>query len=198
MNWNRIKALMYRYLMYMRRDLARLLDTFYWPIIDIMIWGFLTMYINQTQTLQNKFTTTLLAAIIMWTLVYSVARDVAVSFLDDMWDRDIINLYCSPLKPSEFLVASFLIAVLRVSLTTIVIALLAWIFYSFNLMILSFYFFLFFILLVLFSYSIGILATTLIVRFGQSVEIFAWSIPAVISPFSAVFYPLSVLPLFMQ
>jgi len=198
MNWQRIKALIYRHLLLLYHDLGKVLDTFYWPLIDIFSWGFLTIYINQKQLVINNIASILLSAIILWTLVYTVARDVAISFLDDMWDRNVVNLYCSPLKPIEFLVSSLIVAVFRVVLTTIVLALVAFFFYSVNILVLGIYFILFFLVLVIFSYAIGILATALIMRFGPGVEIFAWSIPAVLSPISGIFYPLSILPVFVQ
>ena len=198
MSWNRIYALIYRYTLLLRHDMARVLDTFYWPFIDLFVWGFLTVYLNQTGNMTSNFTGALISGIILWTLVYSLARDIAVCFLDDMWDRNIINLYCSPLKPSEFLAASFLISVFRVILTTLFMVVVAILFYSFNVLTLGTYFLLFFIILVIFSYALGVLATALILKFGPSVEIFAWSIPAILSPFSAVFFPLSILPPYIQ
>jgi ABC-2 type transport system permease protein len=194
MNRQRIKALIYRHLMLLRHDLGKVLDTFYWPLIDIFSWGFLTVYISENQVAVNNLAGILLSAIILWTLVYTVARDVTISFLDDMWDRNVVNLYCSPLKPIEFLAASLIMAVFRVILTTIVLILVAFFFYSFNILILGFYLILFFLILVIFSYSMGIFATALIMRFGPGVEVFAWSIPAVLAPISGIFYPLSILP----
>lgn len=194
MSWNRIYALIYRYALIMRHDMARILDTFYWPFIDLFVWGFLTVYLNKTQLELGLFTSTLISGIILWTLVYSLARDIAVSFLDDMWDRNVINLYCSPLKPSEFLIASFIVSFIRVTVTTLFMIGIAYLFYSYNILIMGIYFLLFFIILVTFSYSLGIFATSLILRFGPGVEIFAWSIPAILTPFSAVFFPLSILP----
>lgn len=198
MSWNRVYALIYRYTLFLKHDMARALDTFYWPFIDLFIWGFLTVYLNQTGSVLGNFTTTLISGIILWTLVYSLARDIAVCFLDDMWDRNIVNLYCSPLKPSEFLAASFFISLFRVVLTTLFMIVVAFFLYSFNVLSLGIYFLLFSIILVVFSYALGILATALILKFGPSVEIFAWSIPAVLSPFSAVFFPLSILPPYIQ
>lgn len=198
MNWHRIAALLYRYVMLLRHDFGKVADTFYWPLIDIISWGFMTVYISQTQLPQSNIVNFLLSAIILWTVVYTVARDVAISFLDDMWDRNVINLYCSPLKPIEFLISSLLIAVFRVMLTAAMLVTIAYIFYSFNIFMLGIYFFIFFLILVVFSYAIGVFATSLIMRFGPGVEIFAWSIPAILSPISAVFYPLSILPQFAQ
>lgn len=198
MSLNRIIALMYRYIMLLRHDLGKIVDTFYWPLIDIVSWGFLTIYISRNQNTQYNFVHILLSAIILWTLVYTIARDVAVSFLDDIWDRNIVNLYCSPLKPIEFLIASFFIAIFRIIFTILAMSLVAYLFYSFNIMMLGVYLGIFVIILIIFSYSIGIIATTLILKFGQGVEVFAWSIPAILSPISAVFYPISILPPFFQ
>lgn len=198
MNLHRVFALVYRYMMLLRHDLGKMIDTFYWPLIDIVSWGFLTVYISQNQNAQNHFVLILLSAIILWTLVYVVARDVAVSFLDDLWDRNIVNLYCSPLTPLEFLAASFLIAVFRIVLTITVMSLVAYFVYSFNIFILGIYLGLFFLILIMFSYAIGVLATTIILKYGPGMEIFAWSIPAILSPLSAVFYPLAILPAFLQ
>lgn len=159
--------------MLLRHDLAKVIDTFYWPIIDIVSWGFMTIYISKNQSSSLNFVVILLSAIILWTIVYTVARDVAVCFLDDMWDRNIVNLYCSPLKPLEFLMASFIITVSRVIITITVISFVAYLFYSFNILMMGIYFGLFFLILVIFSYAIGIFATTLILKFGPGVEIFA-------------------------
>src|SRR3989338_9851579 len=152
MNWNRISAMMYRYILILRNDLARVLDTFYWPLIDLLAWGYLTMFISQNQIELNSFAATLLAGIIMWTAVYSVARDVAVSFLDDMWDRNIVNIFCSPLKIGEFLIASFLIALGRVAVSTIVLCILALIIYSFNMLTIGLGLAIFYLILVIFAF----------------------------------------------
>lgn len=198
MNWYRIFALMYRYGLLLRHDLGKILDMFYWPIIDLFAWGLLVLHINKSQLFQANFATPLLSAIILWTLVYTLGRDVAISFLDDVWDRNILNLYGSPLKPIEFLIASFLIALLRVTISVTTLAVLAYILYGFSILSLGVYLGLFFLILVIFSYTIGIFAITIIMRFGPGFEIIAWSIPAVLSPFSAVFYPLSILPSVVQ
>lgn len=189
---------MYRYGMLLRHDLGKILDTFYWPLIDIFSWGFLTVYINQSRLTQNGFAMTLLSGLILWTVVYMLGRDIAISFLDDMWDRNILNLYGSPMRPGEFLIASLMIAIIRVVIAIAVLSLVAYLVYGFNILILGWGMAIYFLVLTIFSYAVGIFAVTLVLRFGQGVEIFAWSIPAILSPLSAVFYPLSVLPKFVQ
>src|SRR3990172_1881555 len=198
MSFTRIKALMFRYIMLLKHDLGKIMDSFYWPLIDIVAWGFLTIYFNKTPSENNYLGKALLSAVILWTIVYTVARDIAISFLDDMWDRNVLHVYGSPLKPSEFLTASFLIAVGRVVLVIAMLTVIAFLFYSFNLFILGIYFGLAFLTLVLFAFAIGVFAVALIMRFGPGVEIFAWSVPAIISPISGVFYPISVLPSWLK
>ncbi len=198
MNKNRIFALVYRYLTLLKRDLGKIIDTFYWPIIDIISWGFMTLYLDRNNLVLGSIANFLLSAMIFWTLVYSLARDIAVSFLDDVWDRNVVNLYGSPLRPTEFLIASLIVAFLRVILSTGVLIIVAKLLFSVNALALGGYFFVAYLLLVMFSYSLGIFAATLILKFGPGVEIVAWSIPAILLPVSAVFYPLEVLPKFLQ
>lgn len=198
MNKNRIFALVYRYLTLLRRDLGKIIDTFYWPLIDIISWGFMTLYLDRNHVVLGGVANTLLSAMILWTLVYSLARDIAVSFLDDVWDRNVVNLYGSPLQPTEFLLASFIVALLRVLFSTVILIIVANLLFSVNALALGGYFFVAYMLLVIFSYTLGIFAATLILKFGPGVEIVAWSTPAILLPVSAVFFPLDVLPKFLQ
>lgn len=198
MKFYRVKALLYRYFLLFKTELGKILDTFYWPLIDIVVWGFFTVYFSQTQANTQFLVKALLSGLILWTLVYSFSRDIAISFLDEMWERNVVNLFCSPLKLSEYLMAVFIIAIFRAVMILVVLSLIAYLLYSYSIFILGIYLGISFFLLIIFAYSVGILAISLMLRYGPSVEIFAWSIPAALSPISGVFYPVYILPKIIQ
>lgn len=121
-----------------------------------------------------------------------------MSFLEDIWARNLLNVFCAPVRLREYIFATFLFGLLRVSFTLLCLITLAWGLYHFNLFDLGFSLIPFIANLLIFGLALGITATAIIMRFGQAAEMLAWAIPFLIQPFAAVFYPVSVLPVWVQ
>jgi ABC-2 type transport system permease protein len=195
--WHRISALFLRYMLLIRRDPSRAIDLFYWPAIDVIIWGFVTMFVMRTQVETAGtpgFASMFLGAVILWNLFFRCQQDISVSFLDDVWARSLVTLFGSPLSVGEFLVAMMLLGLVKLTMTMVFMALLALVFYSFNFFALGFALLPFVANLVLLGWSIGVVAVAIIVRYGTKVAILAWSLPVLLQPVSSVFYPETVLP----
>lgn len=193
-HWYRIWALFLRYMLLLRRDLSRAIDVFYWPAIDVIIWGFVTLFITRSGSTVPNFAAMFLGAVILWNLFWRCQQDISVSFLDEVWARSIITLFGSPLSVPEFLVAIMLLGVVKLMMTLGFMTVLALLFYSFNLFTLGLALLPFVANLIVLGWSVGILAVALIMRFGTRVAILAWSLPVLLQPVSSVFYPESVLP----
>src|SRR3989344_3110439 len=198
MKFYRINALLIRHLYLYRRSLPRLMDVFYWPVMDILVWGFFSVYLEKTSMAGFNAVSVLLGAMIFWDLLGQSQKAVSVAFLEDIWEKNLINIFVAPVKVSEFLGATVLIGLVRIALVSVVLGGLAFLFYHFNIFVLGFYLIPFVANILLFGWILGIFTTAIILRYGTQAQILAFGLIFIIQPFSAVFYPVSALPHALQ
>src|SRR6266496_5351822 len=198
MRLHRISALLTRHLYLYRRSFPRLMEIIYWPFVDLVIWGFITLYLAQYKNALPSFVTFFLGALILWDVLFRLQQGITISFLEEIWSRNLMNLFASPLTPSEFLTATMLLSIAKVLAVSLVTVLAALVFYSFNVFVLGVSLIPFVLNLIIAGWCIGILTTGLIMRYGQEVEVLAWGLVFLFQPISCVFYPMSVLPDWLQ
>jgi len=198
MNVGRINGLILRYFYLYRGSVPRLLEQLYWPVVDILVWGFVTIYLSRFEGTLPNFLAYFLGALILWDVLFRSQVGVSVAYLEEVWSRNLLNLFVSPLRPAEFLAASIGIAILRVGFTTMVTLVVAYLFYGFSALVMGAWIWAFFGSLMVMGWALGIFIAALIMRFGQGAESLAWGLIFLIQPVSAVFYPVSVLPPFLQ
>ncbi len=198
MKLHRITALIFRHLYLYRRSLPRIMEIFYWPFLDLVIWGFITLYLARYQPQVPGFVTFFLGALILWDILFRAQQGITITFLEELWARNLMNLFASPLKPSEFLVATMAMSIMKVTAVSIVMAVCALVFYSYNVLIIGLWLGPFVLNLVITGWIIGVFTTSLIMRFGQEAEVLAWSMVFLFQPISCVFYPMEVLPGWLQ
>lgn len=198
MRWHRIFALVARHLYLYRRSLPRIMEIFYWPFLDLVIWGFITLYLARYQNQLPGFVTFFLGALILWDMLFRSHQGITISFLEELWARNLMNLFASPLKPIEFLASTMLMSIFKVTCVSIVMALCALLFYSYNVLVIGVWLLPFVLNLVLTGWVIGVFTTSLIMRFGQEAEVLAWSMVFLFQPISCVFYPMDVLPVWLK
>ena len=198
MKLHRIIALIVRYLYLYRRSLPRIMEIFYWPFLDLVIWGFITLYLARYESQIPGFVAFFLGALILWDLLFRSQQGITISFLEELWARNLMNLFASPLRPSEFLAATMAMSIFKVTCVSIVLAICALLFYSYNVLAMGLWLIPFIFNLVFTGWVIGIFTTSLIMRFGQEAEVLAWSMVFLFQPISCVFYPMEVLPGWLQ
>ena len=198
MKLHRVTALILRHLYLYRRSLPRIMEIFYWPFLDLVIWGFITLYLARYQTQVPGFVTFFLGALILWDILFRSQQGITITFLEELWARNLMNLFASPLKPSEFLAATMVMSVMKVMAVSIVMGGCALIFYSYNVLVIGVWLFPFVLNLVVTGWIIGVFTTSLIMRFGQEAEVLAWSMVFLFQPISCVFYPMEVLPTWLK
>lgn len=198
MKWHRIQALLIRHLYLYKRSVPRLMDIFYWPVMELLLWGFLSLYIQKFNLAGFNAVTILLGAVIFWDLLSQSQRAVSVAFLEDVWERNFLNVFVTPLRVSEFLASTVILALVRIFMAGGVMAILAFLFYKFNLFVFGFYLIPFIFNLLIFGAALGFFTTGIILRYGTSAQVLAFGFILLIQPFSAVFYPVSALPSFVQ
>ena len=194
MKLHRVVAVFVRQMYLYKRSLPRLMEIFYWPLLDLVLWGFISVYLARYQANLPNFVSFFLGALILWDILFRSQLGISVSFLEDVWARNFLNLFVSPLKPSEYLVSLMLVSAVKIVMAGSVMSVLAWVFYSFNIFVVGMSLIPFILNLVALGWAIGIFTTSLILRFGQQAEILAWGIAILFQPVSAVFYPVAVLP----
>lgn len=194
MNPRVISALVQRYLFLYTRTPMRLVELIFWPIVELMIWGYLTMYIKQnTGGHFAQHISFLLGAMICWDVIFRAQQGVAISFLEDVWTRNLLNIFVAPVRTVEYLAATFVIGFLRICVTVLVLSVLTITLYSFNILSLSWTIVPFFGSLMVTGWALGMISTALILRWGQAAESLAWAVPFFIQPFTAAFYPVSIM-----
>ncbi len=197
MNIRRSSAIVLRIFYLMRGSFTRVFPLFAWAAIDIILWGFITRYLDTVQSTFN-FVSTLLGAVLLWDFFTRAMFGVSTSFFEDVWSRNFLNIFATPLRISEYLTGLIAASMMTSFIGLIVMLLMAglifglWIF-SYGLVVLILLLGLF-----LFGIAFGIFAIGIVLRFGPAAEWFIWPMPAVLAPVAAVFYPVSVLPIWLQ
>lgn len=194
MNVGRVSALIARHLFLYRRSFPRLLEIFYWPLLDLVVWGFITIYLAQEGKGMHGAVTFFLGALIFWDILFRAQQGIAISFLEEIWSRNLMNLFASPLTAGEFLAATMVMSILKVAAVSIIMAFAALLFYSYNVFLMGLTIIPFVLNLIAAGWLIGILTMSVIMRFGQQAEVLAWGLVFLFQPISCVFYPMSVLP----
>lgn len=196
MSWSRIRGVFFRYF-YTLKDFHQLSDIFYWPLIDILLWGMTSLWIQQENDLP-QLPLILMTGLIFWQITWRGAISIAFNLLQEFWHRNLVNLFSTPLKLSEWIFGNLLLGIFKLALSLSFGVLVVYWLYALNVFTVGWAFIPFAALLFIFGWAIGFLASGLVIYWGNKVEMFAWMLPFVFAPFSAVFYPVSVLPTWVQ
>lgn len=199
MNPTRARAIALRYFYLLRGSPARWLPLFIWVGIDILLWGFITKYLNSVMASPTlNFVPRLLGAVLIFDFFTRVLHGIASAFLEDVWSRNFLNVFASPLRISEYLTGLVITSVCTSMVGLAVMLLLAMGIFGLSFASYGVMLFPFLLILFLFGIALGIVGCSIVLRLGPASEWFIWPIPAIISPFVGVFYPLSTLPPWMQ
>jgi ABC-2 type transport system permease protein len=198
MKLSRTGAIVLRHFYLIRGSPARLLPLFAWVAIDMVLWGFITKYLNAISAAGFDFVPVLLGAVLLWDFFTRVMHGVTMAFFEDVWSRNFLNLFATPLAISEYIAGLVLSSIGTSSIGLIVMFVLASAIFGLSFLSYGAVIFPFLLVLFLFGVALGIIGVAIVLRFGPATEWFIWPIPALVSPFAGVFYPLSTLPSWMQ
>ncbi len=191
----RVWGLMYRHLALYSRSWPRLLELAYWPVLQMCIWGFTASFLAARMGSAAAVAgATLLGGVLLWEVALRSQMGVAISFLEEMWSRNLGHIFVSPMRPWELVVALILMSMIRMFAGVLPAILVAWVLYAYNLFALGPVVVLFFMNLMIMGWAVALGVVSLILRHGAGAEALAWSVLFGLTPFSAVFYPVSVLP----
>ncbi len=193
-----IAGIVLRQFFLIRGSPVRVLPMFAWVAIDIVLWGFITRYLDTVSGSGINFVTTLLGAVLLWDLFTRIMQGITTAFLEDVWSRNFLNLFATPLRISEYVTGLVLTSLATSTLGLITMLILATLCFGLSYLALGSLLIVLLLVLSFFGIALGILASALVLRLGPASEWLVWPLPALLSPFACVFYPLSVLPHWMR
>ena len=191
-------AIVLRQFYLVRGSLSRLVPMFVWVAIDIVLWGFISRYFGRLGMGRVPLVPTLLGAVLFWDFLVRVMQGVTMVFLEYVWSRNLLNLFSTPLRVSEYLGGLVVSSTLTSAVGLVVMLAVAIGVFGLSFAALGVSLAAYLGVLFLFGIALGILGTAMVLRMGPAAEWFIWPIPAVLSPFAGVFYPLSTLPRWMR
>lgn len=192
--WLRIGALSLRQIYLLRSSWPRILELMYWPTIQMILWGLVTMFLASESDWIAQAGGVLIAGVLLWDVLFRGQIGLSLAFLEEMWSRNLGHLFSSPLRPWELICALMLISFLRTTIGIAGAVGFAALLYHFNLFSLGLPVVAFFFCLIVMGWAIGLVIAGLLMRFGLGAENLAWLVIFAFAPISCVYYPLSVLP----
>jgi ABC-2 type transport system permease protein len=198
LSWSPIFGVILRHYYLISGSFSRFLPLFIWVALDIITWGYLSRYLNAISPGKANFAPLFIGAILLWDFLIRVMQGVTISFFEDVWARNLLNVFATPLKTSEYLMGLVITSILTslvglLAMLLVSVFLFGQTFAIYGLMLIPFLMILF-----LTGIGLGILCTAMVLRLGPASEWFVWPIPAMIAPLVGVFYPISTLPTWLQ
>src|SRR5262249_29989456 len=194
----RIYGLVLRYWYVIRSSWPRTAELIYWPLVQMLMWGFLQSYLAQTASFAAKAAGLFIGGVLLWDILVRSQLGFSIAFLEEVWSRNLGHLMMSPLRPIELVAALIIVSLIKITVAMVPVALMAYLFFGFNVLSLGIAFAFFFANLVMMSWSLGLVATGVVLRWGLGAESFAWLIVFLLLPISCVYYPVTTLPGWLQ
>ena len=200
MNYLHVAGILLRNIYLLRRSYYRAFSLFYWATVEIFLWGFITTWLNTISNpdIKINFVVTLIGALLFWDLFFRVQQAVSVAFLEDVWSRNILNIFASPVRPRELILGFIILSLVFGIISFTFVSVVASVLYALKIWTLGLYLVPFVVNLFIFGWALGFAILGFTIRFGPSFEILAWSIPVLFQPLSAVFYPVEILPAVLE
>jgi ABC-2 type transport system permease protein len=197
-SWRRLGAMVLRYVLLFRSSWPRIFELMYWPTIQMILWGFISKFLLTHSSWVAQAAGVLIAAVLLWDVLFRGQLGFSICFLEEMWSRNLGHLFVSPLRPYEFVAALMAMSLIRTLIGIVPAALLAIPFYHYSIFELGLPLVAFFANLLVMGWVIALAVSSLILRFGLGAESLAWLAIFLMAPVSAIYYPVSVLPDWLQ
>ncbi len=198
MKAHRVAAVVLRQVYLFRGSLTRLAPLVMWVTIDIVLWGFITMYFSSISDTSFDLGTVLLGAVLLWSFFGRIMYGISTAFFEDVWSRNFLNFFATPLSTAEYITGLIVTSMATGALALGIMFPLAMGIFGLSYAVYGIMLAPFLLVLLLFGVALGIFAISVVLRLGPAAEWFIWPVPGMLSPFVGVFYPLAVLPAPMQ
>jgi ABC-2 type transport system permease protein len=194
MSLARINAMIMRHLYLFPRTLERWAESTFWPVLDLVLWGLTSRWVESARGQVPNLALVLLTAVVFWQIVWRANYEISVNLLEEIWSQNLVNLFSTPLNVWEWSVSLIVLGMLKNVLTLIVGAGAVWILYRLNIFVVGWMMLPFLLSLMISGWFMGFAASGVIIYYGKSLQSLAWMAGFALAPFSAVYYPVGVLP----
>lgn len=197
MKWNRIKAVILRHLYPLQRDFDLLSDMIYWPMVDTLLWGITGQWLADTSG-QGSILISVLMALVMWNAIWRSQAEVSRNLIDEIWNNNLVNLFTTPLALKEWLVSIGVLSFLKASFTLVLVSTVIWLMHSVNVFFFGWWLVMFLAAMIMTGWWVGFISSGIVMRYGPKMQTVVWTLPGMLLPFSAVFFPLARFPHALQ
>ena len=194
----RVWAMVIRYIFLLRGYWPRVMELAYWPIMQMILWGFISQFFVTNSSWVMRASGVLIAAMLLWDVLFRSQLGVSLSFMEEMWSRQLGHLFATPLRPIELIASLLVLSFLRTMFGVGAAALLAIPFYHYSVFSLGLPLIAFFANLMIMGWAVGLFVSSIVLRFGLGAESMAWFLIFTLAPVSGIYYPISVLPAWLQ
>ena len=198
MDWNKIFALSLRHIYLIKGSFPRILDLIYWPTIQIFLWGFISKFFTLNSTIYENTVGVILSAAILYDFLFRASISYNMMFLEEIWSRNFTNLFIAPIKIREIITALTLTAVFRTLIGLVPASLIAIPLFDVSILEIGVPLIYLLITLYIFGVTLGLLVTSGLIRFGPSFENIAWASLFFLAPLGCIYYPIEILPEWLQ
>lgn len=194
----RVWAMLLRYLYILRSSWPRTIELLYWPTLQMLIWGFMSQFLRGNSTYVAQAFGVLLAAVMLWDLLFRSQLGLSMSFLEEMWSRNLGQLFVTPLRPYEWILSLLAMSVIRVTIGIVPAMVLAIPLYHYSIFDMGWALVAFLAVLLAMGWALGLAICGGILRHGMGAEGLAWTVIFALAPLSCVYYPITILPSWLQ
>jgi ABC-2 type transport system permease protein len=194
----RIYGMVLRHVYLWRRSWVRVLETAYWPTMNMVLWGFIAKYLATNSSVMAQVPALLISGLLLWEVLFRGQLAFALAFLEELYSRNLGHLFVSPLRPIELIASMITVSLLRTCVGVGVAAALAIVLYAASIFDLGLPLVAFFANLLVTGWAVGLMVSALVLRYGLAAENLAWGTIFIIAPVSGIYYPISVLPGWLQ
>jgi len=194
----RVGALVLRNMYLLRSSGPRILELMYWPTVQMVLWGFITVFLVNHSSWVAQASGVLLSGVLLWDVLFRGQLGVSLVFMEEMWSRNLGHLFVSPLRPFELGCALLTMSLIRTLFGVGGAALIAIPLFHFSIFSLGLPLLAFFFNLLVMGWAIGLLVSGIVLRYGLGAESMAWIAIFAVQPISGVYYPISTLPTWLQ
>lgn len=194
----RIGALVLRHMYLLRKSWPRVISLAYYPTVTMIMWAFITVYLAPTNNVLNDAPGFFIGAVLLWDILFRGQLGVSLSFFEEMYSRNLGNLFVSPLRPWELIAGQLVMSVIRTVIGVGGASLAAWLLFKYSIFSMGFPLLAFFVNLIVLGWAIGLAVSGMVLRWGLGAEELAWAAIFLLAPVSGVYYPIAVLPEWLQ
>lgn len=193
----RIYALLLRHTYPLKRDFDLLSDMLFWPMLDVITWGITSIWLAESGGV-NTAVVSILTALVIWNIIWRSQSEVGRNLMDEIWNNNLVNLFSTPLKLTEWITSILMLSVFKMIITALGAAAAIGVLYSVNVFQIGWWFLPFTLSCMMTGWWMGFVCSGIVVRYGPKVQTIVWTLPGILFPLSAVYFPLAQLPVWAQ